>query len=874
MPYSTPLIDREILFGNPIISGAQISPDGRWISFIKPLDGMKNIWIKPIDGAFENALPLTDDRNRPVTSYFWSRDSRFVLYVQDKGGDENYHLYRVNPIQASACNIPAAYNLSDYGAVRAMIYALPENNHDIIHVGINDRDAAWHDCYEVNLATGKRTLLYENKEKLSGYFFNRDGELKLLTRSTADGGSEILQPTDSGPQRLFYANLEESLSPLRFHKDGRLYMISNVGEPDLSGLYLYDFLSKQMVLIESDPEEEVDLAGASFSKLTEELIATTYVADKKRIYWKDKARQADYEFLKKEFHGAEISTTSITADERTFIFYVDDDIDPGKAYLFNRDTRKIEYLYTPRPDLPTEHLVRMQAVSFSSKDGLQIPGYLSLPKGQTKNLPAVLFIHGGPWARDYWGYNSFAQFLANRGYATLQINFRGSTGYGKKFLNAAINQWGEKMQDDLTAGAEYLSAQGIADPKRIAIAGGSYGGYATLAGLTFTPEVYAAGVSIVGPSNLFTLLDTIPPYWESARVMFHKRMGDPTTEAGRAQLKRQSPFFHADKIKAPLMVAQGDNDPRVKTSESDQIVIAMRDLGLPVTYLNFPDEGHGFANPENNMAFIAAMEKFLAEQLGGRYQKAVPDNLQQIIDKVTVDITSLEMPEIISKENLTAALPLPTAHSNEGHYVYRFTFDMKGQVMEFDLHREIRDSGTQWQIKDSSEDPVAGMSDTSIVTKTNFLPVSRNYVQGPMSITYQVEGKAVNGKLTVHGQDKAIELSSENTFLIDGPALDTYLTLLPLEEGYETIIRVLDSTNQKFQTYKFEVLGIENIQAQTCYKALLKSIDGPDKSQTIWVRKSEAPLLMKKHSVIGEMGGAVLDMVFVRSASLSESKLV
>ena len=874
MNQSTPLIDREILFGNPLISGAQISPDGQWISFIKPLDDVRNIWVKPIDGAFENALPVTNDKTRPVSSYFWSRDSKYLLYVQDKGGDENYHLYRLDPSEAITGKIPTSINLSDYPEVRALIYTLPQNEPGVIHLGINDRDKAWHDCYKVDLATGERTLIYENKDKLSGFHFDLEGKLRMVSRATSDGGNEILKITEKGLQRILYATLEESLSPIKFHTDGRVYLISNIGKPDLSGLYLYDLDKEEMTLVESDPENQVDLSSLKFSQKTKALTATVYVGDKKRIYWKDKGLEADYNFLKKEFPGAEISITSSTKEGDVFLFYVNADTDPGKCYLLERKTKRIEYLYTPRPDLPTEHLVPMTPVRYASSDGLEIPAYLSVPKLKAnEKCPAVLFVHGGPWARDHWGYHSFAQFLANRGYAVLQINFRGSTGYGKKFLNAAMNEWGEKMQDDLTAGAQYLIEQGIADPNKIAIAGGSYGGYATLAGLTFTPEVYAAGVSIVGPSNLFTLLETIPPYWESARVMFHKRMGDPNTEAGKAQLRRQSPFFHADKIKAPLMVAQGDNDPRVKTSESDQIVIAMRDLGLPVTYINFPDEGHGFVNPDNNMSFIAAMEKFLAEHLGGRYQEEIPQRLQDILSKVTVDIDKLVMPAIVTKEMLSAALPQTKAHLSEGHYIYRLSFDMQGQVMEFELHREIRDEGESWNIKDYAEAESGGSLDESTVMKTSFRPITRIYEQGPMALNYKVENNQIAGTMTVHGEKKPLELNLDKDFLMDGPSLDVFLCALPLEDGYTTTLRVLDSINQKIQTYQYTVEGKENIQAQECYRCLLKSIDGPDKSQTLWVRKSEAPFMMKKHSIIGEMGGAILNVEFLRSGPIEQKVL-
>lgn len=869
MVYTTPIIDREILFGNPEISGAQISPDGQFISFIKPLAGVRNIWVKPIDGAFENAVPVTDDTNRPVNSYFWSRDSKFILYVQDKGGDENFHLYSLDPREGFSGSIPKATDLSDYGDIRAMIYSLPKKRPDYIYVGINDRDKAWHDCYEIEIKSGARKLIYKNEEQLSSFSFDLEAELRLASRSTSDGGSEILKKEGDKFIPILYANLEESLSPIKFHKDGRIYFISNVGAPDLSGLYLYDLATEEMTLVESDPEQQVDLANVSFSKITEELIATIYVGDKKRIYWKDAKHESAYKDLKKEFPEAEISVTSMTKDETKFIFYVNSDTDPGKAYLFYRDTQLIEYLYTPRPDLPSTHLVPMQPVRYKSKDGLEIPAYLTVPKDKPSDgqVPAVIFVHGGPWARDYWGYNSYAQFYANRGYAVLQVNFRGSTGYGKKFLNAAINEWGEKMQDDLTAGADFLIREGIADPKKIAIAGGSYGGYATLAGLTFTPEVYAAGVSIVGPSNLFTLLETIPPYWESARVMFHKRMGDPNTEEGKAQLRRQSPFFHASKIQAPLMVAQGDNDPRVKTSESDQIVIAMRDLGLPVKYLNFPDEGHGFANPDNNMSFIAAMEAFLAEHLGGRCQEEIPDRLQSILDKVTVDITALTMPAVVTKEMLSAELPTVNKSALPGHFIYNLSFDMRGQVMSFEVHRKISREGALTVISDQADSASGSMRDKSQVKGTAFTPINRYFEQGPMLIEYDVADYKVSGKMTVQGTENNIALDPGHSFVMDGPALDTYLSLLPLTESYETTLRVLDSTNQKFQTYSFKVTAVEKIQAQECYACLLQSIDGDEKSQNLWFTKTEAPIMMKKTSVIKEMGGAKLHVEFVRMGS-------
>ncbi len=869
MVYTSPIIDREILFGNPQISGAQLSPDGKYITFIKPLNGTMNIWVKPKESTFEEAYPLTDDATRPIRSYFWSRDSKYVLYVQDKGGDENFHLYAIDPTEANNNNIPTARNITDGENVRAMLLDLPRSNHNLIHVGINDRDKAWHDFYAINLTTGERKLLLKNDQQLSGVNFDLNGKIRIASRSTADGGNEYLKVTESGLEKILYANLEESLSPIKFKNDNQVYISSNVGKPDLQGLYLYDLNTGKMELIESDPLNQVDLDDVTFTKQTQELLSTVYTGDKKRVYWKNSDHESDYKFLQSKFPGAEIAITSSDETESQWIVYINDDVNPGEAYLFNRSDKKLEFLYKPRPELPTENLVKMTPIRYPSIDGLEIPGYLSMPATEEKeNLPAVLFIHGGPWARDNWGYNSFAQFLANRGYAVLQINFRGSTGYGKKFLNAAINQWGEKMQDDLTAGAQYLIDKGIADPKRIAIAGGSYGGYATLAGLTFTPDVYAAGVSIVGPSNLFTLLETIPPYWESARIMFHKRMGNPETEEGRAQLKRQSPFFHADKIKAPLLVAQGDNDPRVKTSESDQIVIAMRDHNLPVSYINFPDEGHGFAKPNNNMAFLAVMEKFLSEHLGGRHQESVPDHIAEIIDKVTVDIPALVMPEIVEESLLTQPHVIPEHQMVEGKYYYLSQLSMGGKEMNFDITRTII-KGKMLSIEESSDSQMGSMRDHSTTT-LDFNPISRDFQQAPMGFKYTINGNSVKGSMTMNGTEQQFDFGDNNSLLMDGASLDLYLSLLPLKKDYKTVVRVIDSMNQKVLPFQYQVIGEEECSGQMCYKCELKAMGGSGNGHLYWISMNKAPIMIKKESVMQESGGAKMTFSFLRFGPLGE----
>jgi dipeptidyl aminopeptidase/acylaminoacyl peptidase len=398
----------------------------------------------------------------------------------------------------------------------------------------------------------------------------------------------------------------------------------------------------------------VDFGNASFSKVTKELIATVYTDERNRIYWKDKAFQKDYDMLKKKIGDREIAFGSSNKDESKFVLSTYSDVDPGTVWLFDRKTKNLSTLYQVREKLPRASLSPMKPIRYKSSDGLEVPAYLTLPKGlPEKNLPLIVLPHGGPWGRDMWGYNGFAQFLANRGYAVLQPNFRASTGYGKKFLDAGNLQWGDKMQDDITWGVKHLVEQGIADQKRVGIMGGSYGGYATLAGVTFTPDLYAAAVAIVAPSNLNTLLKSIPPYWESFRTTFYRRMGDPRTPEGQAQLDRQSPLNSAGKIKTPLMVVQGANDPRVNKAEADQIVIALRDRNYPVQYLLADDEGHGFARPVNNMAMFAASEKFLAKYLNGRYQESMTPEVAKRLGEITVDPKTV----MLAKKADTSAAP-------------------------------------------------------------------------------------------------------------------------------------------------------------------------------------------------------------------------
>lgn len=644
-----PLIDREIFFDNPEITGAQISPDAKWMTFLKANKGTLNIWLKGVNEPFEKARPITDDSLRPVRNYFWSQDAKFVLYVQDKGGNENFHIYALNPfaVDSQKTTVPPARDLTPIEGATAYIYNVSKKNPSKIRIGLNNRDKAWHDLYELDITTAKLTLLHENKDRIEGWNFDWDENLRLATRSNEDGSKEILRVDAEGLTKIYDFGTLENANPIAWTSDNKqFYMETDKGkERNLSELVLFDPLSKTETLYENDPLKKADFGEAVFSNKNHNLLYTTYTDAITWYYFKDSDFETDYYYLKTKFPGKELAFISSDTAEMFWLVNVYSDTDPGKVYLFNQLTRVVTFQYDPRPQLPRELLSPMEIINYKSSDGLEIPAYVTFPKGVARQgLPLMVVPHGGPWGRDYWGYNSIAQFWANRGYVVLRMNFRGSTGYGKKFLDAGNGQWGEKMQDDITWGVYYLINEGLVDPKRVGITGGSYGGYATLAGVTFTPNLYRSAVAFVAPSNLNSLLSTIPPYWASFRKQMYTRMADPTTEEGKRQLERQSPLTYVGNITTPLMIVQGANDPRVNKAEADQIVAAMRDRKIPVEYICAPDEGHGFARPVNNMAYLAAAEKFMAKQLGGQYQETMTDEVAKRLKEISVDVKTVMKP--------------------------------------------------------------------------------------------------------------------------------------------------------------------------------------------------------------------------------------
>ncbi|MFM2393731.1 MAG: hypothetical protein RLZZ546_1713 [Bacteroidota bacterium] len=633
------LIDRDLFFGNPEIAGGQLSPDGKFITFMKAYNGILNIWIKAYNDPFDEARLLTKSE-RPIYSYFWSHDSKYVLYLKDKDGDENINLFIINPSE----NEPDSKNITPFEDVRVQVLKASKINTDVVTILINHRDKAWHDLYNISLSSRELSLLYENNDRITGYELDWDDQLRILYQTLEDGTTLFLLKNEIGELKEIYKTLvTETAYVAGWTPDNTgIYIVTNVGSFDKTTLCLMDLRTLQLNVIEQDANDRVDFGNLSMDENTREIICTSYTDHKTFYLWRNDQWAKMYHHLQHKFEGREISFLSFTADYDKNLFAVGGDRYASEVYLYDRLANQIIYQYTPRPQLKEieDHLSPMEYLEYPSSDGLLIPAYFTSPIGvEKKNLPLVVLVHGGPKGpRDFWGYDPEAQFLANRGYAVLQPNFRASGGYGKNFLNAGDLQWGKLMQDDITFGVNYLIKNGTADKTKIAIMGGSYGGYATLAGLTFTPDLYTCGIDIVGPSNIFTLLESIPPYWEAGKAFLYGMVGDPNTIEGEKRIREASPLFYVDNINKPLLIIQGANDPRVKQAESDQIVKALKDKGKKVEYLLAKDEGHGFAKPLNKKAMYAKIEQFLSETLGGRYQNEIEEDVAKALKDLKVEI--------------------------------------------------------------------------------------------------------------------------------------------------------------------------------------------------------------------------------------------
>jgi dipeptidyl aminopeptidase/acylaminoacyl peptidase len=640
-----PLIPRAALFGNPVRAQARLSPDGRYVSFLAPDDGVLNVWLAPF-GRLGEAKPITHDRKRGIRQHFWAEDSRHVLFLQDEGGDENWRVYSVD-VQSGR-----QINLTPLDKVHAEIVGLSYERPDVALIGLNDRQPEWHDLYEINVGTGERKLVERNEQEFAGYLEDLQLRPKLAVKMLSDGGGELYRRTEKGWESLLRYGQADSLimRPVVIEEGGRTaLLLSSVGR-DKGALVRVDLATGSQTVVGASDKADVTEVWLDPKTHRPEAYGVEYLTLELTPLTRPAAQ--DIQRLTAAL-GPQFQVVSRTQDDSRWIVVVDDPVHVTSSYVYDRSSGHVEKLFDHRPELAGAPLRPMKPVEIRTRDGLTLVGYLTQPAGTAGTAstastassggatgatgttrttgtgdtgaagspaPLVLDVHGGPWARDSYGFNPEHQWLANRGYAVLSVNYRGSTGFGKSFINAGDHEWARNMHNDLLDAVDWAVREKVTTPEKVAIYGGSYGGFATLVGLTFTPDRFACGVDIVGPSNLLTLLNSIPPYWKSFFDDMARRIGDPRTDEGRALLQERSPLTHVEHISKPLLIAQGANDPRVKQAEADQIAAAMKAKGLPVTYVLYPDEGHGFARPQNRLAFYAITEGFLSKCLGGRQQ--------------------------------------------------------------------------------------------------------------------------------------------------------------------------------------------------------------------------------------------------------------
>lgn len=603
-------------FRNPELSRFNLSPDAKHLAYMAPVKNRMNIFVMKREdlkeGFFQNidkakVKQLTSVTQRDIAGYFWKGNEN-IVYVRDFGGDENFHLFSVNIRSGEEID------LTPFDGVKTQVIDDLEDHEEEMLIGMNKRSKEVFDVYRVNIKTGEMEMIAQNPGNVMGWMTDHEGKLRVA--STTDGVNTTLLYRDNEEQEfrpILTTNFKESVSPLFFTFDNKkLYSSSNLGR-DKSAIVLFnpETAKEEEVLFE---HPVVDVSTLTYSRKNKKLISIIYTREKRRRKFLDQDWEAMYSRLENRFPDLEVGIFGQDKEEEIFLVRTYSDRSLGKSWIYEKSTDQLKELYDHSEWLDSSKMAPMIPIEYTARDGRTIPGYLTLPlKSKLKDLPVIVNPHGGPWARDNWGFNSEVQFFANRGYAVLQMNFRGSVGYGRDFWESSFKKWGLEMQDDITDGVQWLIDQGIADKDRIGIYGASYGGYAVLAGLAFTPDLYACGVDYVGVSNLFTLLETIPPYWKPMLDMMYEMIGHP--EEDKELLKAASPVFHVDKIRAPLFIAQGAKDPRVKKSESDQMVEALKKRGVEVPYLVKENEGHGFSNEENRFEFYEKIEPFLAKHL-------------------------------------------------------------------------------------------------------------------------------------------------------------------------------------------------------------------------------------------------------------------
>lgn len=629
-PGLPPLLDRAVFFGQSEISGQpQLSPDGRFIAILRPLNGVRNLWVMRAGAPLDSARPVTASTTVPVRAMHWTPGG-MLLFASDRHANLQYHIHGVDPAASvdPATGVPPARHLTPGEGLDARVLAIPRTPSDWILIRMREAGRNLWDVHRVNTRTGERQLVFRNDLQIGEWLADQEANLRVARKQREDGVWEVLSLEGDTLRPVYRCGVTENCTPMHFHRDGRRIYLRTNRDSDLARLVLLDLATGEAEVVAEDPEGRADLeVWQSYSRATGELAAAVYNDEEPRWYAADPAFGRVYDRVQERLRDLYVSPIHDSADGRFWLLGAGSSADPGGTYLYDRDRDTLTLLFRARPELAVEHMAESRGLRYRARDGVEVPAYLTLPRGaEPRSLPLVVMPHGGPAWRTWPGYSAWAQFLANRGYAVLDPNFRGSIGYGKTFLNLGNREWGGRSQDDISDGVRWLVEQGIADPERVAILGQSGGGFAALAGLAFTPELYAAGVSLYGQSNLLTFIDAIRDDWGPDLPALKLWLGDPDDPADRERLRARSPLFSAERIRAPLLVAQGANDALVPQAESDQIVARLRELDREADYLLAAGEGHGWREEANRLALSAAIEHFLAEHLGGRAQEEIrPD---------------------------------------------------------------------------------------------------------------------------------------------------------------------------------------------------------------------------------------------------------
>ncbi len=828
-----PLLDRGQFFEDPVVSDLKISPDGRLIAFFAPFAGERQLWLSRLHLGVDSAVRVSDG---PAQSFAWSRDSRYLLFLRDEGGNENFHLYAVEA-DTLGTGVPA--DLTPEAGVQARIYALPDSEPGIVVAGLNDRDPRSHDVYRIGIPSGARELIRQNDDEIADWVTDLDGIPRLAVRYGPDGGTELLRVDGDTLTPAFGCLPDETCMPLRYHQaNRRVYVVTDQGERERTELVLFHPETFEIEFVDSDPEASVDFGEAVFEPGSDVLVATVYHDDTTRIYAQDSVFAIDLEWLAERQSVGSLRLESASANDALWILKEQNDTNPGTYYLYNRWYDTVEPLAEAMPALAPSYLASSSWVSYRTSDGENIRALLTLPRRDSVvNLPAVILTHDGPEDRVCKSFDPMVQFLANRGYAVLQPNYRGSSGFGKEFLASGNRSWGTGVaQQDLTDGVRFLVGEGIADEGRVGILGFGYGGYSALAGLAFTPELYAAGAAVGAMTDLSSFVTDASEYEQLSSTLTHHRIGDPDIPDDHSRLESQSPLRAVGEVTRPTLLAHGVNDPRVSATHSERMVAALRSAGRDAEYLRVAGEGRRFRNVTNRSALAAALERFFGEHLGGRVQQALAGDLGEVLANITIDAGE---PLGAAALALTAPLPATNGASVEpATLVYRISTSDGGET---ELTRTVVDETLEgreiWRVIDSTLVPVLAAfefdstqfmddnfefepeltgelmaaADTVDVDRTSLLPLRRR-TGGLSSMSVDFSADRVTGEIFVSDFVDDIDVPLEAPVFSDGLGLDVAVAGLPLAEGYQTGLRSFDVQLGQVVPQILSVTGTERVE--------------------------------------------------------------